>query len=147
MSLFRFINSYEDDLDPRTSRLVAARPADQRSVQPAVDIHETNDKYILHAELPGISKEKLDLNINDKSITIAGEFVSHRQEKDGLRGVFTERKYGKFTRGFNFPEIVDSAQAKASFKDGILVSRASFSFSSSFRSSFLLPSSFFLFLF
>jgi len=109
-------------MEPYHHAQTLSRCSDNKAVQPAIDIHETNDKYILHAELPGIPKESLDLNISDKSITIAGEFVSTRKEKDGLRGVLTERKYGKFTRGFKFPENVDSAQAKASFKDGILVS-------------------------
>jgi len=119
MSLIRFFNALDDAEYSPYNRQVTHK-SEQQSLNPAVDINESKDKYMVHAELPGIAKENVDLNITESSISLSGEFKSTREEKDGLRGMFSERRYGKFARSFNFPEKVDSENAKATFKDGVL---------------------------
>lgn len=89
---------------------------------PAVDISETNDELLLHAELPGLKKDQVKLTIEDGVLTISGEkkFEAEQKEKDFHR---VERRYGSFHRGFTLPTNVDASKAKASFEDGVLTVR------------------------
>jgi len=86
---------------------------------PTVDVYEDDKKVTLKAELPGVKKEDLDINITEDEITLSGEKKKEEkvEEKDYYR---IERSYGSFTRKVALPAEVDSAQAKASFKDGML---------------------------
>ena len=86
---------------------------------PPVDIYETDDHYILNAELPGVTREEIHVEVSGSDLTIRGERRSdaicaeenyHRLE--GMRG--------EFRRTFSLPELSDGAHIRASLKDGIL---------------------------
>lgn len=91
-------------------------------IVPAVDISETADELVLHAELPGLKKDQVKLTIEDGVLTISGEkkFASEQKEKDFHR---VERRYGSFHRSFTLPNNIDASKAKAAFEDGILTVR------------------------
>lgn len=92
-------------------------------ISPTVDIFEDGNDIVVKAELPGIKKEEIDVNITDNVITISGE--KKKEEKVEKKNYYRmERSYGSFTRSFRLPAEVQTDNVKASFKDGILEIRA-----------------------
>jgi HSP20 family protein len=86
---------------------------------PRIEAFQKDDRFIVRAELPGLKKEDIDVNVTDDAITIQGE---RRQEEERKEEGFyhSERSYGSFYRSIPLPEGVISDSAKASFKDGVL---------------------------
>lgn len=89
------------------------------SWNPKVDIAEHDDRYEVHADLPGLSKEDINVTLEKGVLTIEGEKKrsSETKAEDYLR---TERIYGKFSRTFNLGDRVDAAKISAAYKDGVL---------------------------
>ncbi len=86
---------------------------------PAVDIHETEDNYVVKADLPGMKKEDIQIDLKDSTLTIRGEKkFEEKVSKDNY--IRTERAYGTFVRSFTLPNNVDAEKIKASYKDGVL---------------------------
>ncbi len=93
---------------------------DGSGIQVAVDIYETPDSYIFEADLPGMTKEEVKLQIQDESLTIRGE----RKRKESLGDVTyhkKERGYGEFKRSFAIPAGVDTEGIKAKFENGTII--------------------------
>jgi len=90
-----------------------------RSWSPAVDIRETEESYMVHAELPGLSKDDIEITLEENILKLSGE---RRFEKDVNKEEYhrIERSYGAFTRAFSLPSRVDSSNVEASFDNGIL---------------------------
>jgi HSP20 family protein len=86
---------------------------------PATDIVEYDDKFVLHLDLPGISKEDVKIKFANNQLIINGERKSIPEEK---KATFhrVERSNGKYYRAFNLPEKIVEDQIKAEFKDGTL---------------------------
>ena len=88
-------------------------------VVPNIDMFDKKDKIIVKAELPGMTKDHIDLTINEGSLTLKGE-VKKEEEVKEEDYYSQERSYGSFTRTIVLPAAVDETKAKAKFKDGIL---------------------------
>lgn len=86
---------------------------------PAVDIHETEDSFVVSADLPGLKKDDIQINVEDNTLTIKGE-KKFEEKVPRDKYIRVERNYGTFVRSFSLPQNVDSAKIKATFKDGIL---------------------------
>jgi HSP20 family protein len=86
---------------------------------PPVDILESEDAYLLRAELPGMQKEDLDLELKDGTLTLTGERKATKLA-DGVQYRSVERRNGKFVRSFVLPETVQDDGIRANYKDGIL---------------------------
>jgi HSP20 family protein len=84
---------------------------------PAVDIFETEEAITLLADLPGVDKDKLNINVEDRQLTITG-LVEEPAER--LQSVYTEFGIGGFTRSFRLGDAIDRAKIEASLKDGVL---------------------------
>ncbi len=86
---------------------------------PAIDIRETDDAYIVEADVPGMKKEDVHIDVNDDVLTIKGERKSEHEEKrkDYHR---IERRYGSFRRTVTVPGGFKYDAVKAKFKDGVL---------------------------
>ncbi|MBN1882728.1 MAG: Hsp20/alpha crystallin family protein [Deltaproteobacteria bacterium] len=86
---------------------------------PAVDIYETNDEIVLKAELPGLKKDDVSIEITDNTLILTGErtFEKDIKEENYHR---IERSYGSFSRTFSLPTTVDQSGVSAKFIDGIL---------------------------
>ena len=89
---------------------------------PSVDISESKDEFVLSAELPGMSKDDIQVTYVDSSLKIEGE---RRQEKEEKNVNFhrVERVHGKFCRSFQLPTAIQLNKISADFKDGILTIR------------------------
>ena len=86
---------------------------------PSVDIVEDNDAFVVTADLPGLSKKDISINIKENMLTISGE--RKIEKKDEKKNYFrTERRYGSFKRSFQLTDQVIEDKIAASFKDGVL---------------------------
>jgi HSP20 family protein len=92
------------------------RPA---MLSPAVDLSEDEKSYVVTAELPGVGKDDVTVELNEDVLTIRGEKKSEREEKKD-RSHWVERSYGSFVRSFTLPPTAQPEEMKASFKDGVL---------------------------
>lgn len=98
---------------------ILTSPLREDGINPSVDIYNDGDDLVLKAEVPGISREDLDISFDHNVLTLSGEKKqeSEVEEKDYHR---IERSYGSFSRSFKMPDDVDADKAKALFKDGLL---------------------------
>src|SRR5947209_5393967 len=86
---------------------------------PAMDLVETDDDFVLRADLPGLSENDVNIELEDNVLTISGERkAEHEERKEGYYRV--ERASGQFTRSLTLPEGVDPDAVKASFDRGVL---------------------------
>ena len=86
---------------------------------PVVDLYEKDDHFVIKAELPGVNKKDIAIDLKDRVLTLSGE-RSHENEVKEENYYRKERSYGKFQRAFTLPADVDSDKIKAEFKDGLL---------------------------
>ena len=87
--------------------------------RPIVDIYDTEKAIVLNAELPGLSKEDITLDVKENILTLKGERQSSGEIKEE-NYYRRERCFGKFERSFTLPSTVDPGKITANFKDGIL---------------------------
>ena len=86
---------------------------------PAVDIYDKGSEVVIHAELPGMKKEDIDVRVENNVLTIRGKKERNEEVKD--EGYFrTERSYGAFSRSFSLPTTVDISKIVAEYKEGVL---------------------------
>ena len=85
-----------------------------------VDVKENATSYTVHAEIPGVKKENINVEIEGNEVTIAAEVKREEGSKDGEKWLRTERFYGRSARRFALPQEVDEARAGAKFADGVL---------------------------
>jgi len=108
--MFADVLGFGDDPE-RTSGFCAWRPP--------VDIIETGDSFVLHAELPGVDRENISIEIRDNVLTLAGDRKPGEALQSG-RYLRSERIFGRFERSFSMPLSVHSDAIRAVFKDGVL---------------------------
>jgi HSP20 family protein len=94
-------------------------PSSTTTWSPAVDIYETENEITVHAELPGVERKDIGLNLEKNVLTLKGE---RRFEKETKQENYhrIERAYGGFSRSFSIPAMVDEEKIRAEYKDGIL---------------------------
>lgn len=108
----RFLTDFGWGLQP-------AEGLDEGTWAPKVDIYETDNAYVLNAELPGLTKEEINIDINNNTLTLKGEKkFEEKVEKDNY--VRVERSYGTFQRSFALSEDVNAEAITANYKDGVL---------------------------
>ena len=89
--------------------------------RPPVDLHETADHYVITAEVPGMSREDLEIHASDGSLTIAGE---RREQPDACEQYHRiERGHGSFRRTFHIPSPIDDTNITADLHEGVLTIR------------------------
>jgi HSP20 family protein len=86
---------------------------------PELEIFHRNSELVIRADLPGLTKDDVKVDVSDNQVIIEGE--RQRQHEEEREGVFrSERSYGRFYRAIPLPEGVIADQAKATFKNGVL---------------------------
>jgi len=113
-----------DEIQHRLNRLfvdkAAKTPPDAfADFMPAVDIQETDNEFIVKADLPDVKKEDVKVHLQDGVLAIEGERRLEKEEK-GMRFHRVEREYGKFVRRFAMPVDIDPDKIRAEFKEGVL---------------------------
>jgi len=103
---------------PRSTRL-AGRGTGTDLWVPQIEVTQQANELVVRADLPGLKKDDIQVDVTDNEITLSGE--RRREEETERGGVYrSERSYGFFTRSIQLPEGAITDQAKASFKDGVL---------------------------
>jgi HSP20 family protein len=86
---------------------------------PAMDLVETEDHFVLRADLPGVSEEDVKIEVDDRVLTVSGERkADHESRQEGFYRV--ERAFGSFSRSLTLPQGVDADAVAASFHQGVL---------------------------
>ena len=96
--------------------------ANGNGINPAVDVHETDDDIVVTAALPGMKSDDIDVTITGQNLTLRGE-VKDDETVERDQYIYRERRFGSFNRSFQLPVRVDGDRADASFSDGILTLR------------------------
>lgn len=85
-----------------------------------MDVSEKENAYIVHADMPGLKKEDIKIEIDGNEVSISAETKNDKGVKDGDRVLRSERYYGKVSRSFTLAQEVDEAAASAKYENGVL---------------------------
>lgn len=94
-------------------------PFGDKTWSPAVDLRETEDAYVVHADIPGLKKEEIDLEVVEDVLTIKGERKQESEKKDGNYHR-VERTFGSFMRSVEIPGGFNPEGVSAKFDNGVL---------------------------
>jgi HSP20 family protein len=116
-----------EEMSTRLSRLIGqpagGRPLAEGEVfadwAPAIDVQETDNEYLIKADLPAVKKEDVKVSVEDGVLAVEGERQQEKEEK-GKKFHRIERSYGKFVRRLAVPSDVDQAKVSAEFREGVL---------------------------
>lgn len=107
---------FSDIMDEFFNDVVSTR---RDSFVPGIDISETDNQYRITAELPGMKKEDISVNLENGRLSISGE-RSFQKEDNGETYHRVESQYGSFNRSFQLPDNVDEESINAKYEDGLL---------------------------
>ena len=85
----------------------------------SVDVKDEGDKFLLEADLPGVKREGVNIDVNDGVLTISAEWTSEKKEEKGKDYIVNERRSGRASRSFAL-ENVKEDEISAEYKDGVL---------------------------
>ena len=121
-ALDRFFDELWEDRFENILRLPSLLSEEKRPFfawQPALDVEEKDDAYIVRMDLPGMDKKDIHLTIDNNVLSIRGERRREKEEKDA-NYYCSERYFGSFQRSFTLPSQVDEDKIKAEYKHGVL---------------------------
>ena len=87
---------------------------------PAMDVTERENEYVIRMDMPGVSREDIDITLAEGVLTVSGEVKRQHEEKAGDRLIREERCYGKLSRSVRLGSHIDDKKVSASYKDGVL---------------------------
>jgi len=111
-----------NDLRSQMRRLFDEVESPDRLWTPAVDVVENKDEIVLQAEIPGMSKEEIAIELHGDTLRLSGE-RKRQQVVDGEQFHRLERRYGTFSRAFQLQTPIDADRISATFENGILTLR------------------------
>lgn len=112
-----------EDLFNELSRGFFVKPVStpaETELRMKVDVKEDEKAYTVQAEVPGVKKEDIQVDIDGSQVSLRAEVKKEKEEKKGEKTVYSERSYGMVSRSFSLPVEVDEKGAKAEYKDGVL---------------------------
>jgi len=92
----------------------------QQDIQIKLDVSEDDKAYSVHAEIPGVKKEDIHVNIDGSQVSISAEVKNEKEIKEGEKLLRSERYFGKVSRTFILDQDVDEETAQAKYSDGVL---------------------------
>jgi HSP20 family protein len=116
---FRELASLQGEMGRLMSGLIGEGGRTAQSWVPALDVWETESELVYSFDLPGIPEEKIDIEVQDETLTVSAE-RDKVAEESGERFYRFERRYGTFSRAVGLPQGVDESKIAASYKDGVL---------------------------
>jgi HSP20 family protein len=115
----REVDSLQSEVNRLFDSFFGGNEANRRRWVPAMDLVETDDHLVLRADLPGLTKDDVNIEIKDNVLTVSGERKSERTESSkGFHRV--ERAFGSFSRSLSLPDRVDPDKVSADFEHGVL---------------------------
>jgi HSP20 family protein len=112
--------SLQDKMNQMFAGSLLGRRDDWAALNPAVDVYEDEDKLVVKAELPGVEKDDISVDLQNGMLTIKAERRCENEEKDGRTFYRREMVYGSFTRSFSLPPDVVAENVKAEHTNGVL---------------------------
>jgi HSP20 family protein len=100
-------------------RPLASLPA-EGELKMKIDVAEDEKSYTVQADIPGVRKEDIQVDIEGDTISVRAEAKREKEEKKDEKVVYSERSYGMVSRSFSLPSEVDEKTARAEYKDGVL---------------------------
>ncbi|KVD97479.1 heat-shock protein Hsp20 [Burkholderia ubonensis] len=85
-----------------------------------IDVTESDGAYSVKAELPGVAKENIDVQVTGRTVSINAKVERSKEQKDGERVIRRERYSGAMSRSFSLADEIDDANATAAYQDGVL---------------------------
>jgi len=119
LSIWNPIHEMDELFHNRLASVLGGESAQSVAWSPVVDIEETELNYLIRAELPGLSKEKVKVKVEDGVLTLSGE-RDLKRKVEGKTFHHIERSHGTFTRSFTLPENAEAESVSANYKDGLL---------------------------
>jgi HSP20 family protein len=92
----------------------------QNDLETSFEVRETKDSFVFKADVPGINKEDIDIQLHGNRLAISGKREQEMEDRDQDRFYAYERSYGSFTRVFTLPEQADTEHVRTDLKDGVL---------------------------
>ena len=89
-------------------------------LQIKIDVRETDQSYTVHAEIPGVKKDDIDITIDGNQISISAEVSNENTINEGEKLLRSERHYGKVSRVFSLMQDVDEVSSQAKYENGVL---------------------------
>lgn len=120
---FRELSGFQDEMNQLFEDFFGRMPTRRMFAEgfwaPLMDIEETKDEILVKAELPGMRKEDVKIQINNDVLSITGE---RKREEETREKTYhrIERAYGKFQRMIRLPTEVDATKVKATYESGVL---------------------------
>lgn len=123
------VSLYSSGLEPVFGRLfdqafrdffAAGDNPEQALKKLMMDVTETDGGYLVHADLPGIDKEAVKIQIDGPRVTISAETRKTDEKSEGCKVIYRERSASQFYRSFELPADIDSATAEAKLENGVL---------------------------
>ncbi|ORU92544.1 MAG: heat-shock protein Hsp20 [Cycloclasticus sp. symbiont of Poecilosclerida sp. M] len=116
---WHLLERYSNDLNRRIFDDAEGSASSIATWTPAVDIKEEDERFVLHADVPGVDPHDIEVTMEDGVLTVRGERASEtKDEKDGYKRV--ERTSGSFYRRFVLPDTTDGENISASYDKGVL---------------------------
>jgi HSP20 family protein len=121
----RNLNSLQNEIDRVFDQFFSSGDQDrggsstQTVWRPRTDLIETDDSYRLHLDMPGMSRDELNISYKDNELVVSGERTSDRSGEDE-EFVRVERSFGQFRRTFTLPRTVDAEHISATYDNGVL---------------------------
>lgn len=113
------LNQLQKELERNYQSAVGEGSTATAEWAPAVDIKEEGDKFVLHADIPGVKPEDIDISMENGVLTIKGEKkTDSTTEQEGYKRV--ERSFGSFYRRFSLPDTANAEAISAKAKHGVL---------------------------
>jgi HSP20 family protein len=89
-------------------------------MQIKMDVKENDAAYIVRADIPGVKKEDIKVDVDGNMVSISAEVKQEKEQKEGGRVIRSERYYGSMSRSFSLGQDVDEKTANAKYTDGVL---------------------------
>ena len=115
-----FADAGIDDLFRGFFRPVRASDRGNAPLAVKVDVTENEKGYVVHAEIPGVAKDDIQVAVEGNQVTISAEVKRVSEPQDGERVLRTERYYGSVYRSFTLPSELDEANSEAKYENGVL---------------------------
>jgi len=116
---FDMMGDLQHEMNRAFSRSLMKSPQWEKSFEPAVDVIDEKDRFLIKADIPGLKKEELSVKVEGRYLTLKGERKQEKETKE--KNYYScERFYGAFTRSIELPTDVKAEQVKAAYKDGVL---------------------------
>ncbi len=111
-----------DDMFNRFMMRPFSQLRDEMVTEPQIrmDVKEADGKYLINAEIPGVSKDDIHVTVDGNRVSISAEVKQEKEVKEGERIVRSERSYGMASRSFTLADEVDQDRVQAKYNNGVL---------------------------